>query len=299
VRETRLGLIGVGPWGRNYVRTIQAIDQTKLTAVVSGNPATPELAGPTCSIYTTWQDLLESEAVDGIIVATPPSTHATIAEAAVYRRCPILVEKPVALNLEDADRLVKLAAANAAIVHVDHTDLRNPALNALRHFIAGPADIRRLRGAWSNQGPLRPDIRGLWDYGAHAIAVCLDLMGARPDNVGATWSANSSAGELADVRLGWGEVTAALEIGNASATRNRWLEIDTESHRLRYDDIADRKALVDDREIDYPETRPLTVAVERFIAAIQRGVADTSDLELGCAAVRTLAAVENALEVSA
>ena len=164
-------MIGVGPWGRNYVRTIQAFGKAKLTAVVSGNPATPELVGPTCSIYTAWQDLLESETVDGIIVATPPSMHVTIAETALHHRCPILLEKPVALAVDDADRLVKLAVANAAIVHVDHTDLRNPALNALRHFVESPADIHRLRGAWSNQGPLRADIGGLWDYGAHAIAV--------------------------------------------------------------------------------------------------------------------------------
>ena len=139
----------------------------------------------------------------------------------------------------------------------------------------------------------------MWDYGAHAIAVCLDLMGTQPDDIAATWVTNSNAGELADIRLSWGEITAALEVGNAGITRNRWLEIDTRAHRLRYDDISDRKARVDGREIAYEESRPLTIAVERFAAAIQRGLPDMTDLELGCATVGTLAAVQDSLEASA
>ncbi len=292
-------MIGVGPWGRNYVRTVHAARHVTLTAVVSRNPATAELVGPTCQVYSAWRDLLETETVDGVIVATPPSLHATIADAALRRGYALLVEKPIALATDDADRLMKLAAANAAIVHVDHTDLRNPAFTAMRRHIIARSDIRQLRGAWSNQGPVRPDIRGLWDYGAHAIAVCLDLMGTQPDDIAATWVTNSNAGELADIRLSWGEITAALEVGNAGITRNRWLEIDTRAHRLRYDDISDRKARVDGREIAYEESRPLTIAVERFAAAIQRGLPDMTDLELGCATVGTLAAVQDSLEASA
>lgn len=95
-----------------------------------------------------------------------------------------------------------------------------------------------------------------------------------------------------------GEVTAALEIGNAGDRRTRWLEIETETHRLRYDDIADRKALVDDRPIDYPDELPLTIAVERFVAAIRQGVPDTADLELGSAVVRTLSKAQDSLEAT-
>ena len=254
--------------------------------------------GPTCRIYANWQDLFDEQAVDGVIVATPPSAHATIAETAMRSQHPILIEKPIALTITDADRLMKTAASGRVIVHVDHTNLYNPALAALRRSVDSPSVIRGLRGAWNNDGPVRESIHGLWDYGAHAVAACLALMNDEPDEIAATFVRRTESAELVDLRLRWGEVTAALEIGNAGDRRTRWLEIETETHRLRYDDITDRKALVDDRPIDYPDELPLTIAVERFVAAIRQGVPDTADLELGSAVVRTLSKAQDSLEAT-
>ena len=296
--ETRIGLIGVGPWGRNYVRTIQAMDEVEIAAAVSRNPTTPEIVGSLCRIYPTWQDLFEAGGVDGIILATPPTIQAPIAEAAMRQSLPILFEKPIALTTERANELTELAGSKAAIAHVDHIDLCNPALRALREHIDNPSAISALRGAWSNQGPVRVDVRGLWDYGAHAVAVCLDLMDGEPDRVDGAWLNHTRETELATVRLHWNNVSADLEIGNGGAHRARWLEIDIADHRLRYDDIAHQKAAIDNQEIDYPNTSPLSVAVRRFVAAIQRGEPDLADLQLGAAAVRTLAAVQNVLEAS-
>ena len=272
--------------------------QVKMAAVVSRNPATADLVGPACRIYQTWQALFDAEEIDGVIIATPPSWHAAIAEAALQRDLPVLLEKPIALTVENADRLIKLAAAKATIIHVDHTDLRNPAFIELRQYLASPTEILGLRGGWSNHGPVRRDIRGLWDYGAHAIAICIDLMGGQPDAIEANWVSWTDQIELAAICLKWGAVTAEIEAGNAGLSRTRWLEIDTTKHRLRYDDIVDPKATVDGQQIPYPEISPLTAAVERFVKAIRRGGADIGDLELGGATVTTLAAVQAALEGS-
>ena len=242
--------------------------------------------------------MISAGGIDGVVVATPPSEQAKIALAAMQQRLPILLEKPISLAVETANQLTEMADSTGAIVHVDHTDLFNPALRALRDRIASSSEIISLRGAWSNQGPVRSDVRGLWDYGAHAVAVALDLMGTEPEAITAIWVNHVGDKELVEVGFRWGDVTANLTIGNGDAERNRWLEITTGSHRLHYNDIADRKATIDGRAIDYAGPLPLTTVVERFVAAIKRAKPDTDDLLLGAACVRTLAAIQDILETS-
>ena len=228
--------------------------------------------------------------------ATSPLEQIEISKAAIHRGLAILLEKPVSLLVDDADELVRLAQTNDVLTHVDHIDLNNPALCALRDYIGDPSDLRSLHGNWSNQGPVRAFMRGLWDYGAHATAVCLDIMGRAPDSIEASWVAHDADGELARLRLSWSGAVAALEVGNAASSSNRWLEMRTSRHLLRYDDMADHKALVDGRKIAHPATRPLTWAVQRFVAAIRRGSHDYRDLELGASVVRTLATAQRMLE---
>ncbi len=293
---TRLGLIGAGRWGRFYVNTIKDLPEATLAAVASANPTTPAYVGADCSVFTRWQELLDTTEIDGLVFATSPIQQVEIAKAAILRGLAILMEKPVSLLVDDADELVRLAQSNRAITHVDHIDLNNPALCALREHIADPSDVRGLHGTWSNQGPVRTFMRGLWDYGAHATAVCLDIMGRAPDSLEASWVRHGADGELARLRLSWSGPVAVLEVGNAATGSTRCLEIQTSQHLLRYDDLADHKAYVDGREIAHPATRPLTCAVQRFVAAIRRGSNDYRDLELGASVVRTLAAAQRILE---
>ncbi len=292
----RLGLIGAGRWGRLYVNTIKDIPEATLAAVASTNPTTPAYVGPQCAVFTRWQELLDKTEIDGLVFATSPIEQVEIAKAAIHRGLAILLEKPVSLLVDDAAELVRLAQSNAAITHVDHIDLNNPALCAIREHIAIPSDVRGLHGTWSNHGPIRTFMRGLWDYGAHATAVCLDIMGRAPDSLEASWLQHDTNGELARLCLSWSGPTAVLEVGNAASNSNRWLEIRTSRHLLRYDDIADHKAHIDGRAIDHAATRPLTCAVQRFVAAIRRGNSDYRDLELGASVVRTLAAAQRMLE---
>ena len=79
----KLGLVGAGRWGRNYVRTIATLDGLRLAAVASRNPETATLVPPHCHIVTDWHDLIAMPGIDGIIIASPPATHAEILLAAI------------------------------------------------------------------------------------------------------------------------------------------------------------------------------------------------------------------------
>jgi len=120
----RLGLIGAGRWGRNYIKTIRALPAMSLCAVASRNPASKDLVDSNCRVTPNWRELIDPQLVDGVIIATPPDLHAEMLEAAIRARLPAMVEKPLTLNLPDALKLQSLQGEFSTPVLVDHIRLR-------------------------------------------------------------------------------------------------------------------------------------------------------------------------------
>jgi len=74
----RLGLVGAGRWGRNYIRTIAELEDVVLARLASRAPDAAALAGDGCAVAADWSELITAGDLDGVIVATPPATHADI-----------------------------------------------------------------------------------------------------------------------------------------------------------------------------------------------------------------------------
>jgi len=292
-----LGLIGAGPWGRNYMNAIRASADAALVALVARNPATASMAAPGCAVFAETAAMLDRVRLDGVVLAVPPDAQVALAPAILARRVAVLFEKPLALTLVDAEAVRAAAIGAGVVAHVDHIDLFNPAWQAVRAAAKTGGAIKRIAGTFAGNGPFRA-FAGRWDWGAHAIAVCLDLMGRAPDRVAARRLDAHANGELIEATLDWGAVAAILTFGNGAPTTARWLEIETTAARYRYDDKATVKATVDGRAIACAATRPLDAALARFVRAIRAGRPDTGDLDLGVAVVRALAGVDAALGVA-
>ncbi|MEE9275734.1 MAG: Gfo/Idh/MocA family oxidoreductase, partial [bacterium] len=101
----RLGLIGAGRWGRAYIRTLKSMAGVELARLCSANPESPKLAGPGCRVTGDWRELAGAEDLDGLILATPPGLHAEMAGAAAAAGLPVMIEKPLTLDLDEALRL--------------------------------------------------------------------------------------------------------------------------------------------------------------------------------------------------
>ncbi len=295
--RVRLGLIGAGPWSRNYMTAIRASADATLVAIVARNPATASAAAPECAVFAETAAMLDAVRLDGVVLAVPPAVQVALASAIVARRLAILLEKPLALALVDAEA-VRAAAVRAGVVaHVDHIDLFNPAWQAVRAAAKAGGAVQRIAGTFAGNGPFRT-FAGRWDWGAHAMAVCLDLMGRAPNRVRARRLGVYANGELVEATLDWGAAGAILTFGNGAAATSRWLEVETTAARYRYDDKAAVKATVDGRAIACAATRPLDAALARFVRAIRAGRPDTGDLDLGVAVVRALAGVDDALGIA-
>jgi len=243
----RLGLVGVGAWGRRYIDTIGR--RTDCSIAAYARATRTRLEGiPGASACDDWRSLVELAArahLDGVIAATTPAHQLEVTSACIAAGVPLLVEKPLGLSRPAVEDLRARFAASQqkAPVVVDYVHLWAPAFVELKRRVSGrTSEIRDIRAEGFNQGPLR-SWSSLYDYGPHDVSMCLDVLGEeaafvlhRAERIG-----SSTPGiELFDARFELGGVPVHLRVGNGGATRARKFAV----------------ALADDREIIYDDTRP-------------------------------------------
>ena len=291
----RLGLIGGGRWGRNYVKTIAALDGVRLVRLADPDPDTWAVVEGGSAVTADWREVAAADDLDGVIVAAPPALHAGMVRAAVEAGRAVLVEKPLTLDAGEAADLRGFVAARGGLVMVDHIHLFNPAFRRLK---AESGRIRQIHAVMGNHGPFRTDATVLWDWGPHAIAMCLDLLGTALPEATAERRIEGN-GEVVDLHLSFpGGTDARIRIGNVLDKTCRF-EVVTDTARLVFDDLAEHKLVRHPgAPIDVPARPPLTVVVEEFAAAVRAGTDDWTDLDLGVAVTRILARCQAVLEAT-
>jgi len=186
----RIAVIGAGQFGQNHCRVVRQSSRAELTAVVDIDPSRGTLAD--------YRELAGK--VDAAIVATPTSAHAEIGCWLLEHGIDVLVEKPIAPDLESADRLVAAAGRNRRILQVGHLERFNPAVIALETRLSLPLffEIHRL----SIFSPRSLDIDVILDLMIHDIDIVLSLTHAEPDDIrGAGVSILSPKVDIANVRM--------------------------------------------------------------------------------------------------
>jgi predicted dehydrogenase len=136
---------------------------------------------------TNYQELF-SMGLDGVVIATPPTTHYPIARDCLMHGLHILVEKPLTLNSQHAEDLLMLAADRDRIVMVGHTFEYNGAVHALKDIITSGelGDIFYISTLRLNLGLFQPELNVLWDLAPHDISMLRFLLGSEPLAIGAS-----------------------------------------------------------------------------------------------------------------
>ena len=144
--KVRVGVVGVGALGYHHARVYAALPQAKLVGVADKVPGRAEqIALPLETVgYTDYRQLFGK--VDAVSIATPTTLHGEIGEQFLDEGVHVLVEKPIADSLEEADRLIRAASRNRKILQVAHLERFNPAVRATLPLITQPMffEIHRL-----------------------------------------------------------------------------------------------------------------------------------------------------------
>jgi len=141
MNKLRTAVIGVGSLGQHHARNYAEIAGSGTTEFVGVCDTNEENAKAVadkngCSYFTDWNDLLDK--VDAVSIVTPTETHCEIACAFLEKGINVLVEKPIARTLEEADRMIAAAEKSGAKLMVGHLERFNPAMVALRPHVTTP-----------------------------------------------------------------------------------------------------------------------------------------------------------------
>ena len=147
----RVAVIGVGYLGQHHARLLSASDDVELVGVVDIKPGRAEeiAAKYSTSAFMAAQDVLGQNlpgGVDAVTIAVPTVAHAPVAMSFIERGVSVLIEKPLAASVDEADQLLEAAEQHGVTLAVGHTERFNPAVTAALPLVTDPrfVEIHRL-----------------------------------------------------------------------------------------------------------------------------------------------------------
>ena len=192
MNEVALAVIGAGHWGRNLVRNFARLGALRAVCDKDSTLRTGlELPRGVC-----WQSnpesLFSDPHIDAVAIATPASTHGALTRRALEAGKHVFVEKPLCLDLAEAEALVMSAEQLGRTLMVGHLLLYHPAFGALSAELA-KGNLGTLRYVYSTRaslGKIRREENALWSFAPHDLSMILALTGTMPErvfSVGGSW----------------------------------------------------------------------------------------------------------------
>ncbi|TGU96666.1 Gfo/Idh/MocA family oxidoreductase [Mesorhizobium sp. M00.F.Ca.ET.151.01.1.1] len=182
--KPRIAVLGCGYWGSNHIRTLKALGA--LHAVSDTNRARAEgFASEQDCLAIEPDQLFVREDIDAIIMALPPQFHADLAVRAVENGKNVLVEKPIALTVADAERSVQAAKDNKRVFMVGHVLRFHPAFETLKGLIdkGELGEVRYIHSHRLGLGKFHTENDALWDLAPHDLSMILAITGTEPIEV--------------------------------------------------------------------------------------------------------------------
>lgn len=184
-----LGQVGAGTWGQNLLRNFYNTKDCAVKICCDKNKSTLEKIRNnyhnTIKLTVSFDALLKEPDLDAVVVATLPATHAYFALKALSKGKHVFVEKPLALKLEDAREMIRLAKKKKKILMVGHLLLYHPAIRKLKNYIDEGVlgDMQYIYSTRVNLGQVRSEENALWSLTSHDISVAMYFTGKNPYQV--------------------------------------------------------------------------------------------------------------------
>lgn len=170
----RVAVIGVGAMGANHVRVLRELPNVELVATADADERRLQDAAPSERTYRDYRRLLAEEKLDAVSVAVPTRLHEEIAIAVIERGLSLLVEKPLAADLDECRRLKQTAQEAGVALMVGQVERFNPAVRELKRRLAAGEAGRVLQVRAQRVGPFfqrERDVGVVHDLATHDIDI--------------------------------------------------------------------------------------------------------------------------------
>ncbi len=327
----RVAVCGAGYWGPNLIRNFAACPDTELVAVCDRDEArlATVLRGyPGVEGVSEFDELLSRDDIDAVAIATPVDTHAPMGLAALAAGKHVLVEKPLAGSVRDAEQMVNAAREADRILMVDHTFIFSGPVQKIKQLLDSGelGDLYFVDSVRINLGLFQHDVNVVWDLAPHDLSILDYLVGRLPKSLSAFGACHANeVNEIEDVaylNLDFNDgLLASFHVNWLSPVKVRHFIIGGSKKSVVYDDLEptervkvyDRGITVNDdvesrRGVlvgyrtgdvwspNIPAVEPLAQMVRHFAECIRDNKQPITSGESGLRVVRILEAAQRSIK---
>lgn len=323
----RVAVVGTGYWGPNLVRVMDELVESEIVWVCDKQRTQFEKLAPLYPHLRFTDDLgkiISDNSVDAVVVATDSSSHYEVTKACLEHGKHVLVEKPLALNSEDAIDLIETADKHKRILMVGHLLRYHKGIQKLKDYI-DQGHLGKLLYVYTarvNLGKIRKNENALWSLGTHDISVANYLVGSKPMSVTASGQSYVRKGvyDVVFVTLHFpGDVMAHIHVSWLDPHKIRKITVVGDKKMAVLDDMETTEKLrIYDKGVDYSPSygdyaesltirigdiyipkidmaEPLKVECKHFLECIENGKTPLTDGRYGLDVIRILESAERSL----
>jgi len=324
----KIGIIGYGYWGPNLLRNFFSVNGCSVIKVCDLRKKRLELAKkqfPSVGITLQAGEIINNDEIEAVVIATPVSSHYSLARRCLLADKHVLVEKPMAKSSREASALISLARKKEKILMVDYTFLYSLAVRKIKKLIDRNelGKIQYFDSTRINLGLFQSDINVLWDLAPHDISMLCHLIHENPRSIQATGISHTvnKLENIAYLTLKYKSgIIAHISCSWSSPVKIRMTLIGGDKKIIRYDDLEPtekikiydtgynirseekkRKLLVSYRvgdiyipKIDNQE--PLKEMAEDFIKSIKSHNEPIANCKIGLKVVKILEIAQRSLK---
>lgn len=322
-----VGVVGYGYWGPNLVRNYLASRRCTVKCVCDISEERLEQVADRYPVLYLTQDydvLLNDKDLDAIIIATPISTHYSLAKQAILKKKHVFVEKPLASTSEEARELVKLADKHEVTLMVGHTFEYSPPVVKVKKLISEYelGEIYYISSSRVNLGLHQSDVSVIWDLAPHDFSIIFSWLEEEPTTVSTFGRGCIRPGvpDVAFINLRFPSGTIAqIQLSWLSPVKLRRTFVVGSKKMLLYDDTQPtEKVKVFDHGVKFADPQsfeefqlsyrtgdvisphldshePLLIEANHFLECIVSGKKPKTDGQNGLRVVRALERAEDSL----
>jgi predicted dehydrogenase len=326
-----VAVVGAGYWGPNLIRNFAACPAARLVAVCDRDEARlKKVCAPYPAVEQVrdFDSLLARPDIDALAIATPVNTHAPMGLAALAAGKHLLIEKPLAASVRDAQELVNRAREKHLTLMVDHTFIYGPPVRRMKELLDSGdiGELYYLDSVRINLGLFQHDVNVVWDLAPHDLSIMDYLVGRLPRSLSAFGTCHADnhreIEDVAHLNLDFGDgLMASFHVNWLSPVKIRHFIVGGSKKSIVYNDLEPAEKLkVYDRGITVnhdPEQQtgvmvgyrtgdvwsphldsaePLQTMVHHFIECIREQKTPLTDGEAGLRVVRILDAAQRSIK---
>lgn len=281
MRKINVGVIGVGAMGYNHARVYYRLEEANLVAVsdVSERTLNKVCEKYDAKGYSDYEDLLKDSEIEVVSVCVPTTHHHDVVMKAIEYGKHVLVEKPIAFSLEEAEEMIAAAKEKGVVLGTGHVERFNPAVQKAKELIENDVIGDVVSASAKRVGPFPPRIKDVGvciDLAIHDLDVMYYLFNEGVEQVYGTMSSildKTDFEDHAEIMVSFTNATGILEVNWLTPYKRREIEITGTDGIISVDYIEQSIEVFGKfaQDINIKHEEPLKEELKSFLEAVDEG----------------------------